>query len=474
MKNMHRSALYRIGLRRYLFALLLTTIMRSTFSFQFYYNFSITKKSGRIINDIDVNLHNFVVRKDAKKNQISSTFPIFTFNVPKYSEFSAWNTIEASEAEEGRDKSNCAATTDLLEEHRIWSSAVQNTIKILEKKNDSLTSEQKKAVDIKSIEARAKLLTANIYLFKNGIKSVTVIDWENDGKEVELKLDIEKYESASAEADALFSSVRKLKRGSKRVNELLEETRRSLDNINELKYDLESILDEQSGIDENRLNVIKERLIQTSKSTNFQVPVIDITDNLTKRQRQNSKKNRREMKPDLGTPASNVRKLTSPGGCTVLVGRNRRGNEYLSFSVAKKKDVWMHSRGCPGAHVVIQNRRGANAITDECLQFAANLAIFYSDLRNEQKAEVTAVDPKHLMKPRGAPLGAVKLREEWKTFVGKPNNVPIELKDARQESGQTDDYHMFDKAKHRRKTKQVADEDRVKREKKYKDQKGKH
>ena len=78
-------------------------------------------------------------------------------------------------------------------------------------KKTSLKSKQKKIDVAESIAAHKKLITANIYLFKNGVKSVTVIDWENDGKEVDLKLDIEKYKSASAETDALFSSVRKLK-----------------------------------------------------------------------------------------------------------------------------------------------------------------------------------------------------------------------------------------------------------------------
>jgi len=241
--------------------------------------------------------------------------------------------------------------------------------------------------------------------------------------------------------------------------------------LNEVESDLKSVLDEQGGIDEGRLALVKERLIRTEKSTNFQVPAVDgitasysSTSTNSKKEGQNSAKSRRERKPDLGTPASNVRKVKSPAGCTILIGRNRRGNEYLSLSVARDNDIWMHSRNCPGAHILIQNRRGSNTtVTDECLQFGADLAIFYSDLRNENKAEVTAAEPKHIQKPRGSPLGAVKLREEWKTFVGRPNNVPDELKEARQESGQTDEYHLYDKAKHRQRTKQVVDEDRAKR-----------
>lgn len=145
------------------------------------------------------------------------------------------------------------------------------------------------------------------------------------------------------------------------------------------------------------------------------------------------------------------------------MGRNRRGNEYLSFQVARGKDIWMHARSCPGAHVLIQHRRGGPEPTDACWQFAANLAIFYSDNRTERKAEVTAAEAKHLLKPRGAPLGALKLREELRVLVGRPDDVPESFKLARDKSGQSDEYRSSDKAKHRRHTEQVAKQNEAKR-----------
>jgi predicted ribosome quality control (RQC) complex YloA/Tae2 family protein len=72
--------------------------------------------------------------------------------------------------------------------------------------------------------------------------------------------------------------------------------------------------------------------------------------------------------------------------------------------------------GCIRADIpvptLIQDRGGRPQPTDDYLQFAANLAMFYSDLRMEGKAPATAAEPKHLLKPKGAPLGAIKLREE--------------------------------------------------------------
>jgi len=377
-----------------------------------------------------------------------------------------WDTEEDDYQDENDESSDDNAA--LLEDCRTWTKAVDKAVKALGKKRKSLESEMEKAEGAEKTAARAQLLVSNLYLFQEGVEKAIVNDWENDGKEVELALDTKNYNSASEEADALFSLVRKLKRGSKIVADLLEETDAAWEILSEAKLDLESA-DLDTGIDEGRLEIVKERLIRTSRVTKFQMPTADdgAGNNSKKRGGQNESK----RKPVVGSPASNVRKLVSPGGCIVLVGRNRRGNEYLSMTVARGNDIWMHSRGCPGAHVIIQNRRGSPPPTDACLQFGADLAIFYSDLRNENKAEVTAAEPKHIQKPRGAPLGAVKLREEWKTFVGFPDQVPEELKEAREESGQTDEYHMFDKAKHRRRTKQVAEEDRAKRRQQQRERK---
>jgi predicted ribosome quality control (RQC) complex YloA/Tae2 family protein len=97
--------------------------------------------------------------------------------------------------------------------------------------------------------------------------------------------------------------------------------------------------------------------------------------------------------------------------------------------------------------VLILQRRGDPVATPECWQLAADLAAFYSDARTERKADVTVAEPKHVQKPRGAPLGAVKLREEAQVLTGYPENVPEDLKEQRIQSGLSDEYRASDKAK---------------------------
>lgn len=258
-----------------------------------------------------------------------------------------WDEAEVAEKDPDGDEDDInddSFSSPLMEEYQLWSRALDNTIKSLKKKRTSLESELKKAQGVEETVARAQLLTSNLWIFSPGVKSATVQDWENDGAEVELVLD-ENYNSASEEADALFAQVRKLKRGSQVVAELLEETASAWELLQETQLDLKSALVDDNQVDQGRLALVQDRLERSARTTKFKVPS-STTDPNSKSAPKGG--NRRPAKPEIGSPASNIRKLVSPGGCTVLVGRNRRGNEHLSLSIARGDDIWMHSRGCPG------------------------------------------------------------------------------------------------------------------------------
>jgi predicted ribosome quality control (RQC) complex YloA/Tae2 family protein len=343
----------------------------------------------------------------------------------------------------------------LMQEFSAWSAALDKALNAMERKHTSLRSELKKAEDVEKTVTRAQLIVSNLYLFtKPSIKTAIIQDWENDGREVELILDPQ-YDSASAEADALFAQARKLKRGSRVIGDLLQETENLLESLRDAEKDLNACLSGDE-VDEDNFRLIQNRLQRTSSKTKFCAPSEDAGQN-SGGKKSSTTKHRRSIAETC------VRRLKSPGGCIVWVGRNRRGNEYLSFQVARGNDIWMHARGCPGAHIILQKRRGSPEPSQECLEFCANLAVFYSDARNERKAAVTAADSKHLIKPRGAPLGAVKLREELFVLTGWPDQVPAELKLARDECGQTDEFRAQDKAKRLKRTQNVAKQIQAKR-----------
>ena len=312
--------------------------------------------------------------------------------------------------------------------YNALSKSITSALTSLTKKKASLENELAKAQKLETTMNRANLIVSNLYRLPPGTTELEVEDWENDGNIVKLVLNTKDYTNFQEESDALFAAARKMKRGSAVVEELLAKTLQGEEALNDAQMDLQSM--ESSALDEGTMILIQERLERTAKKTGWKPPKIEQSEEQSKPRRNTTKKSQgnKARKP-------NPRELTSPSGHKVLVGRNRRDNEAICFALSKPTDIWMHARGCPGAHVLLCSRRGSPKVTDDDLQFAADLAAFYSDARTERRAEITTAEPKHITKPRGAPPGAVTLRQEGKTLLGKPDDVAEELKEARELSG---------------------------------------
>jgi hypothetical protein len=115
------------------------------------------------------------------------------------------------------------------------------------------------------------------------------------------------------------------------------------------------------------------------------------------------------------------RQYQSPGGFTVLVGRNNKQNDVLSHQIAKPGDVWMHVRGLPGSHTVIKVAAAVGQEPgQEDLQFAANLAAWFSKGRDAGKVDVIVARAEALKKFKGAKPGQVLVSKEEGNIVARP------------------------------------------------------
>ena len=105
-------------------------------------------------------------------------------------------------------------------------------------------------------------------------------------------------------------------------------------------------------------------------------------------------------------------------GWDILVGRNARGNDYLTTKLARAQDLWLHAEGMPGSHVLIRNPEGVE-IPPHVLERAASLAAYYSRGRGAGKVPVTYTFARSVKKPKGAKPGLVTLTER-KTIMAAP------------------------------------------------------
>jgi hypothetical protein len=369
--------------------------------------------------------------------------------------------------------SHCSSLYETL--HNVLKQAIESN----RRRHRSLTLEYEKVQQADQLHHRADLLIANLYQFKaNGVQSIKVQDWDNE--EVTLSINTSSYNSAQEEAQDLYQIARKMKRGSMIVQQLIRESAQKQNELETLLNGLECLhkdflfgeakeAAQDQAIVMQQLKKVKERITFFSKKYDLKImPFFQVSN---KQQSEGISWNVRNNSSNKQQQQHACRKFRSPCGLVVLVGRNKRENEYISFHAARGKDVWLHARGCSGAHVLLQVRRGDPVPTEEDIQFAANLAAYYSNVRTERKAVITTAEPKHIQKPRGAPPGTVKIRQELGSVIGYPMDVADELKKETYSSSGgrfsiSDDYEwgaLGDKAKNRKRSLQLEKEKQAKK-----------
>lgn len=138
--------------------------------------------------------------------------------------------------------------------------------------------------------------------------------------------------------------------------------------------------------------------------------------------RKASKKQAKAAKGNGASMISSFRQFTSPGGLAVLVGRNNKQNDVLSHQVANPRDLWMHVRGIPGSHTLLRLPPGAQDAAQEDLQFAANLAAYFSKARSTSKVDVIVARGDQLKKLKGGKPGQILVTKEKGNVVARPQD----------------------------------------------------
>jgi predicted ribosome quality control (RQC) complex YloA/Tae2 family protein len=117
--------------------------------------------------------------------------------------------------------------------------------------------------------------------------------------------------------------------------------------------------------------------------------------------------------PKQKNNSPSFRRYLVAGGLTVLVGKNAKQNDELTTKFAKKDDLWLHARGVPGSHVVLQSIGAKNKqIPKEAIEQAAEIAAYFSEARTQTVAPVSYTPRKFVRKPKGANPGAVIVERE--------------------------------------------------------------
>ncbi|MBZ5552339.1 MAG: NFACT family protein [Acidobacteriia bacterium] len=93
----------------------------------------------------------------------------------------------------------------------------------------------------------------------------------------------------------------------------------------------------------------------------------------------------------------------------ILVGRNSKENDLVTTRYAQPDDYWFHVADYAGSHVVLRNPNRERLEETQDFLEAAQLAAYFSQTRNAQKALVHWTQRKFVKKPKRAKPGLVTL-----------------------------------------------------------------
>jgi predicted ribosome quality control (RQC) complex YloA/Tae2 family protein len=111
------------------------------------------------------------------------------------------------------------------------------------------------------------------------------------------------------------------------------------------------------------------------------------------------------------------RTFLTESGAEILVGRNNRDNDFLTFKFARPDDLWFHAQDVPGSHVLLKRKDKKTEPTTEQIRQAARIAAYYSKAREEKKASVVYTQAKYVRKPKKAKPGLALVEREKSVLV---------------------------------------------------------
>ncbi|MEG4458478.1 NFACT RNA binding domain-containing protein [Microcoleus sp. N9_A1] len=272
---------------------------------------------------------------------------------------------------------------------------LNNVLAKLRLKANTFKERLQQSADADTHKSQADLLMANLQHWEPGMKSISLPDFETE-KPVIIPLNVEK--NAVQNAQAIYKKHQKLKRARIAVEPLLAAVQEEIDYLEQVEVAIAVLETYRNTQDLQTLAEIREELIQQK--------YLVVSDY------RGSDKN----------AAIEFHRYQTPSGFELLIGRNNRQNDQLTFRTANDYDLWFHTLEIPGSHALLRLKPGTVAEETD-LQFAADMTAYYSRARHSEQVPVVYTEPKYVYKPKGAKPGMVVYKQE-RIVWGRPQQAP--------------------------------------------------
>lgn len=309
----------------------------------------------------------------------------YSFNIYKLSERkSAYNAISLNQYA-SLERENFSSISELLDKYyyekdqkdRIAqrSQNMRHTISAnLKRAKNKLQKQKEEMLESANREAYkvyADLISSNIHKISKGLKEIKLENFYDNMNEISVPLD--QKLSAVQNAQKYYKRYQKMKQREIVLEKQIENTEDEI-NYLELVSDAIDRTDDVKNLDEIYFELIKNNYIKKDKKIKNKPKKIAI------------------------------HSIDYDDTSKVYYGKNNLQNEYITFKVADKNDVWMHVKGFPGSHVVIKS---GGYPSDELLVFAAEIAAKNSKAKDSNKVDVDFTTRKNVKKHPSGKTGLV-------------------------------------------------------------------
>lgn len=261
---------------------------------------------------------------------------------------------------------------------------VSNSQKRLEKKIALLESEILDSKDASRDREDGELITAYLYLLKKGMDRARLTDYSTDPP-TEREVLLDPLLTPQQNAAARFKKYNKKKSALAHAQTQLALAREESGYIERVK----DSLDRAEG--ESEINEIREEL--------------EAGGYLRKTEKQ------RRQKPKRPAPDE----YRTAGGYLVYCGKNNLQNEYITFKLAQRSDIWFHVKDRPGSHVLLVTE-GKEPSAKDYTQ-AATIAAVCSSASGDASVTVDYTRAGEVKKPSGSKPGYVIYHKNYSTLV---------------------------------------------------------
>lgn len=278
-----------------------------------------------------------------------------------------------------------------LPEQAVLLKLVTDEMNRLTRKQVLLTQEQTDATAADTFREYGDILMANLYNIPAGSATTTLPNLYSDLPEnTFLTIDLEPRLSPLENARTYYNKYNKLKRAQDSLREQLLQCAQDITYLDSILVALEHATLAAELLDI-RLELINAGYIKP----------------LTKRR--------------IPTPPSMPLTGKTADGLTILVGKNNRQNDIVTFKQAQHHDFWFHTKDIPGSHVIL--RTGELEPSLAAIETAANFAAYFSKAGQSTKVPVDYTRRRYVKKPSGAKPGFVIYDHQHTIYITPDKSI---------------------------------------------------